>query len=233
MEEKKMPKNTRWIICFDFETDGKDPTVANPTELAAVPIDPETLEIRKDLAFETVIKPPGIDKDDYFTDARNDTIAFHAKMQECTPDEVIEKWKKGIPQKTAWKNFSNYCAKYNVDKRPGQWYGEPISAGMNIIGYDLPICRRLCKKYKTKMPISDVAIFDLYHILQLWFESLSEPQDLKMDTLKKFLGIKDKDYGQAHAALPDTLVTAEIITRFMKFIRRQSSVEKFKGSFAK
>ena len=40
-------KNNRWIICFDFETDLPDKDLCNPVQLAAVPIDPETLEVKK------------------------------------------------------------------------------------------------------------------------------------------------------------------------------------------
>ena len=29
-------KNERWIICFDLETDGPDPKICNPVEIAAV-----------------------------------------------------------------------------------------------------------------------------------------------------------------------------------------------------
>ena len=52
--------NRRWIIVFDWETDGKDPYSCNPVELAAVPVDPRTLDIKEDRAFKAVIKP-----DDY------------------------------------------------------------------------------------------------------------------------------------------------------------------------
>ena len=55
-------QNERWIIVFDWETDGKDPKNCNPVELAAVPIDPKTLEIRKDKGFQATIRPDGIDK---------------------------------------------------------------------------------------------------------------------------------------------------------------------------
>ena len=51
--------NNRWIIVIDFETDGTDPNTCNPVELAAVPIEPRTLEIKASKAFSAVIKPPG------------------------------------------------------------------------------------------------------------------------------------------------------------------------------
>ena len=38
--------NNRWIIVFDWETDSPNPDTCNPVELAAVPVDPRTLEIK-------------------------------------------------------------------------------------------------------------------------------------------------------------------------------------------
>ena len=40
--------NHRWIIVYDLETDGPDPSTANPVEIAAVPVNPRTLEIKMD-----------------------------------------------------------------------------------------------------------------------------------------------------------------------------------------
>jgi len=223
-------KNSRWFICFDFETDGKKAEECSPVELAAVPIDPETLEIRRACAFSTVIRPPGIDKEDYFDDKKVETINWHAKQAGCTFDDIVEKWKGGMAQKTAWKNFCSYCSKYNVDKRPGQWYPQPIPVGYNILGYDMIIAERLAEKHKAKVPFSQVTRVDIFDMIFTWFENLDEPSDFKMDTLRKFFGIKSE--GKAHSAIVDVFEEAEIFVKFMKFQRRQASVKKFKGSFA-
>ncbi len=225
-------KNNRWIICFDFETDLPDKDLCNPVQLAAVPIDPETLEVKKDQAFNAMIKPEGIDKPEYFdVPKREGTINWHAQNYGITYEEVIEKWKNGVSEKVAWKNFATYCKKYTVDKKPGQWFPEPIPAGYNITGFDIPIAERLCKKHKIKMPFSSVTKLDAMDNLFWWFENLEEPYDFKMDTWRKFFGIKMKG-GIAHDALTDVFEESAIVTRFMKFHRKQSSVGKFKGSFA-
>jgi len=224
-------KNTRWFLCLDFETDGKDPHTCNPVELAAVPINPDTLEIRKQYAFNTVIRPPGIDTEEYFDDERIKTIEWHAKHAECTYDEVVEKWKDGMDQKTAWKNFCAYCTKYMVDKRPGQWYPQPIPVGYNIIGYDLIIARRLAAAHKTPFPMGEVNKVDIYDMIFTWLGHLPEPFDLQMDTLRPWLGLQSE--GQAHSALADVFEEAAIFVKFMKFQRRQSRVDKFKGAFSR
>jgi hypothetical protein len=219
--------NNRWIIVFDWETDGPDPTTCNPVELAAVPVDPRTLEVKTDQA---VIKPDGIDTEEYFTKSRQDTIAWHAKQRGVSSEEIVEDWKSGQSEKVVWKNFCNYCSKYHVDKKPGQWFTEPVPSGYNIINFDIPIARRLAKKYKTKLPFSEVSKIDMMDILFMWFENLDEPSSMKLDAFRKFFGMKAI---QAHEALSDTIDEAELMVKFIKFHRRQASVGKFKGAFAK
>ena len=120
-----MPKNTRWILTFDFETDLPDPELCSPVQLAAVPINPETLEIKRDAAFNVMMKPEGIDSPEYFDHPkRQGTVDWHASNYGVTSDEIIERWKSGVDPKVAWKNFCTYCSKYCVDKRRGQWYPE-------------------------------------------------------------------------------------------------------------
>ena len=91
--------NKRWIIVFDWETDSPDPHTCNPVELAAIPIEPRTLEIKEDKAFSTVIKPPGFNKEEYFTDDRQKTIEWHAKQRGVTSEDIIKAWKKGKSEK--------------------------------------------------------------------------------------------------------------------------------------
>jgi hypothetical protein len=222
--------NNRWIIVFDLETDSPDPDQCNPVEIAAVPVDPRTLEIKSGNAFRATIKPDGIDTDEYFTKAHQDTIAWHAKTRGVEPEDIIREWKSAQSEKVVWKNFMSYCAKYEIDKRQGQWYVEPIPCGYNIVGFDLPIIKRLSEKHKTKMPFSKVNKIDLMDILFMWFESLDEPSNMKLDSFREFFGI---EADQAHEALSDTLDEANLLVKFMRFHRRQSTVKKFKGAFAK
>ena len=79
------------------------------------------------------------------------------------------------------------------------------------------------------MPFSSVTKLDAMDNLFWWFENLEEPYDFKMDTWRKFFGMKA--LGVAHDALIDVFEEAAIITRFLKFHRKQSSISKFKGSF--
>ena len=221
--------NNRWIIVFDWETDGPDPTTCNPVELAAIPIDPRTLDIKIDKAFNATIKPPGITKEEYFTDEKQKTIEWHAKQRGVTSEDIIQTWKSGKSEKIVWKNFCEYCKKFEIEKSRDSWYTEPIAAGYNIIGFDLPICQRLAKKHKTKMPFAKVTKIDIMDMLFFWLENLDEPQNMRLDTMRDWFGIKAE---QAHEAFSDTVDSAKLLTQFMKFHRRQSSVAKFKGAMS-
>ena len=219
--------NNRWIIVFDWETDGKDPLTCNPVELAAIPIDPRTLEIKKEKAFNTVIKPPGFTKEEYFTDDRQKTIEWHAKQRGVASEDIIATWKKGKSQKIAWKNFCEYCKKFNIEKSYGNWHTEPIAAGYNIVGFDLPICQRMADKHKTGMPFSKTSKMDVMDLLFYWFENLDEPKNMRLDTMREFFSLKT---AQAHEAYSDTLDTAKLLVQFLQFHRRQANVGKFKGA---
>jgi len=220
--------NNRWIIVFDWETDSPNPDTCNPVELAAIPIDPRTLEIKEDRSFYSVIKPPGITKETYFTEERQKTIEWHAKQRGVESSDIIKSWKAGKSEKMAWKSFCDYCKKFNSEKSPGNWYTEPIPAGYNIIGFDLPICSRLAEKHKTKMPFSKVNKMDVMDLMFYWFENLDEPSSFRLDTMRKFFGIQA---AQAHEAYSDTVDTAKLLVQFLRFHRRQAKVDKFKGAF--
>jgi hypothetical protein len=224
-----MPKNSRWILVYDFETDSPNPETCNPTEIAAVPIDPKTLEVKKDDIFSIKVKPPGIDKEDYFIPEREKTIQWTANTRGMSYEEVVEMWKGGTAQKIAWKNFVKYCERFHCRKKPGQWSTEPIAAGYNIIGFDNVIAGRMAEEHKTKYPFSKVNKLDMMDCIFWWTESLEEPENYKMDTLREWF--KMEATGKAHEAAVDVIEEAALIKRFLQFHRMQASVEKFKGSF--
>lgn len=224
--------NHRWIIVYDLETDGPDPTTANPVEIAAVPVNPRTLEIKMDDTFEVTVKPPGIDKDDYFTTGVQKTIDWHASTRGCSSEDIVSTWKKGKSQKVAMKNFCSYLQKYHIEKDPVRriYFTEPAYSGYNVDGFDDIIIRNMCDKHKLDYPFAKMGNMDLLHYITYWFENMPEPENYKMDTLKEFFGLQS--HGQAHSAISDVVDTAKILVRFLKFARRQVSVDKFKGSFA-
>ena len=110
------------------------------------------------------------------------------------------------------------------------YFTEPAYSGYNVDGFDDIIIRNMCDKHKLDYPFAKMGNMDLLNYITYWFENMSEPENYKMDTLKEFFGLQS--HGQAHSAISDVVDTAKILVRFLKFARRQVSVDKFKGSFA-
>ncbi len=222
--------NHKFILVYDFETNHINPIKAEPVELACVPIHPRTLEILTKNTFNITMRPPDIDDKNYLSNYQ-DNVNWHAKNHNCQPQAMIEKWKAGIEQKIAWQEFSHYCKEFHIEKRPGVYYTDPIPGGYNILNFDNIIANRLSETHKIPLPFSSFNQLDLLPWLWTWFENLSEPHDMKMDTLREFFKMSHE--GQSHEALTDVIDTAKIIVKFLQFQRRQASVEKFKGSMAK
>ena len=185
-----------------------------------------------DDTFEVTVKPPSIDKDEYFTNGVQKTIDWHASTRGCSSEDIVSTWKKGKSQKVAMKNFCSYLQKYHIEKDPMRriYFTEPAYSGYNVDGFDDIIIRNMCDKHKLDYPFAKMGNMDLLHYITYWFENMPEPENYKMDTLKEFFGLQS--HGQAHSAISDVVDTAKILVRFLKFARRQVSVDKFKGSFA-
>ena len=79
------------------------------------------------------------------------------------------------------------------------------------------------------MPFAKVNKMDLMDLMFYWFENLNQPKNMRLDTMRDFFGLQA---AQAHEAYSDTIDTAKLLTQFLKFHRRQSNVEKFKGAMA-
>lgn len=210
------------IVVFDFETDGKDPYTCNPVQLAAIIINPRTLEVIEGSEFKIDIRPDGIDKTEYWTVDRVDTAKWHASNYEVPLEDIQKKWLESTPESTAWDLFLKYLENYAVG------YKSPISAGMNIRDFDLIIIKRLEEKYKSKPLFSKRDKIDILDFCFSWFENLVEPNSYSLDNLRKFFGIDTKG---SHDAIKDVQDEAKIIIKFLNLHRSISHKVKFKGSF--
>jgi len=215
-------KNMSNIVVFDFETDGKNPHLCNPVQLAAVIINPRTLEIIPESEFSIDIKPNDMDKEEYWTNDIADTARWHANNYGVTLEQIKERWSKGTPEQTAWELFCKYLSNYGVG------WKAPIAAGMNIREYDLIITKRLEEKYKSKPTFAKRDKIDILDFCFAWFENLIEPTSYALDNLRKFFGIS-KD--GSHDAIKDVYDEARIIIKFLNLNRSISHKVKFKNSF--
>jgi len=225
--------NYNKICVFDFETDGSDPRVCSPVQIAAVMVDPIKLEIIPKSEFNINFKPEVIEQDENY-EYQTDILDFHAKVKGCSKEQVLSEWKKYPKQSHAWEMFVNYLDKYHTRASKKSQFSAPIAAGYNIYRFDLPIIDRLSVKYNNTNKEGKSSLFfprdvvDCMNLVFYWFEHNNDLKSYTLDTIREYFGI-DKD--GAHDAIKDVKDTAEIIIRFMRLHRNLSSKIKFKNSF--
>lgn len=225
---------TKKICVFDFETDGSDPRVCSPVQIAAVIIDPVKLEIIKDSEFNVFCKPEVIENDPNY-EYTTDILDFHARVSGCSQEQILQKWKEYPSQEIAWNNFVTYLEKYHCGGRKKKSiFTAPICAGYNINRFDLKIVERLSNKYKTVDPKEGTQslfyprdVLDIMNLIFYWFEDLNL-KSYSLDNVREYLGIS-KD--GAHDALKDVKDCANILIRFLRLHRNLVKKIKFEGSF--
>ena len=227
--------NYNKICVFDFETDGSDPRICSPVQIAAIMIDPINLEIIDGSEFNSNFKPEVLENNDNYK-YETDILEFHSKVKGCSQEEVLKSWYDYPKQEHTWKMFVNYLDKYHSRSSKKSQFSAPIAAGYNINKFDLHIIDRLSNKYGNLNKEKRTDLFyprdmiDAMNLVFYWFESNSDLKSYTLDSLRDYFGIS-KD--GAHDALKDVKDTAEIIVRFLKLHRNLAQKVKFKGSFAR
>ena len=225
--------NYNKICVFDFETDGTNPELCSPLQLAAVMIDPIKLEVIPNSEFNINFKPETIEKDpDY--EYTTDVVDFHAKVAGCSKVDIMDRWRQYPNQSQSWKMFVDYLSKYHSRSSRKSQFSAPIAAGYNIYRFDLPIINRLSQKYGNTNKEGKTDLFyprdviDILNLVFYWFEQNSDLKSYTLDSLRDYLGISKEG---AHDAIKDIRDSAEIMIRFMKLHRKLSANIKFKDSF--
>lgn len=227
--------NIQKICVFDLETDGANPSVCSPVQIAAVIVDPKKLEIVKDSEFNISLKPEKLETDNDYDYSDSDVLDFHAKVRGCSSQDILKAWQGYQKQEQGWKMFMSYLDLYHIRKSKKSMFTAPIAAGYNINRFDLKITDRLSQKYGNidkKENKSNIFyprdMIDIMHIIFYWFEGNTELKNYTLDNLRDYFGI-DKD--GAHDALKDVKDTAEIMIRFLRLHRSLCAKIKFKNSF--
>jgi len=198
------------ICVFDFETGGKDPSKCEILQIGACIIDKWNLEVVDE--FNSLCKPEDLD---------------------AVEDEALEvnglkrkDLKKAIDVKIVWGQFVDWVNKYNKSKGPLNTFLAPVPAGYNIVGYDLPIVNRYCKKYgpwdkkrKDQKLFNQINKLDLMDHMWFWTENNSDIKSLKLTAVCEWMGFSKAEIENAHDALQDVKNTAKIIIRLMRMAR--------------
>lgn len=226
--------NYNKICVFDFETDGSDPLTCSPVQIAAIMIDPLSLEIIDGSEFNTHFKPEVLENDNNYK-YKTDILEFHAKVKGCSSEQVLAEWYKYPDQKHSWNMFINYLEKYHSRSSKKSQFSAPIAAGYNINRFDLHIIERLCQKYGNLNKEKRSGIFyprdvvDGMNLMFYWFENNNDLKSYTLDSVRDYFGISKTG---AHDALKDVKDTADIIVRFLKLHRNLGQKVKFKDSFS-
>jgi DNA polymerase III epsilon subunit-like protein len=225
--------NYNKICVFDFETDGSDPRVCSPVQIAALMIDPLQLEVIDGSEFNMHFKPEVLENNkDYRYET--DILEFHSKVKGCSQDDVLKAWHQYPKQEHSWKMFINYLDKYHSRSSKKSQFSAPIAAGYNINRFDLHIVDRLSNKYGNLNKEGRTDIFyprdviDGMNLIFYWFENNNDLKSYTLDSLRDYFGISKEG---AHDALKDVRDTAEIIIRFLKLHRNLGQKIKFKNAF--
>ena len=198
---------------FDLETTAANPNVAQITQLAAVIINRNNLKIIDEI--ELKMKPEDMD-----------SIEDGALQATGMTREQIA----GFPETSVmWPVFVNWLGNHN---KSGSVYKAPIPCGYNIIGYDMPIIRRYCKKFKTAWDdgrqdqklFSQVYKFDVLDHMWYWFENNKDLPKLKLEMMLEYMGASEERIKGSHDALVDVKNTADIVIRLLKMARHMTEV---------
>lgn len=228
--------NNQKICVFDLETDGVNPDVCSPVQIAAVMIDPKKLEIIPDSEFNINIKPEILESELEYAYADSDVLDFHSKVRGISKESVLESWRNYQKQTNGWSLFTSYLNMYHTRTSRKSCFSAPIAAGYNIYKFDLRIIDRLSKKYDNlnKEGRSDLFYprdtIDVINMIFYWFEGNNELKNYTLDNVRDYFGI-DKE--GAHDALKDVKDTAKILIRFLRLHRNLSDKIKFKAAFIK
>ena len=126
--------NTSYLVFLDFETGSRNPATTQPTQLAAIIVDPSSLEPVENAEFNSLMRPL---EDEEAIAYGLDPIENDAlDISHLTREEL----KKAPPAKLVWQQFSEWINWYNT--KGGKWEA-PILCGYNIINFDGVIINRL------------------------------------------------------------------------------------------
>lgn len=230
-----MPNFQKFCV-FDMETDGSNPDLCSPIQIAAVIVDPLKLEIVENSEFNISMKPELLEQNKEYDYSDSDILDFHAKVRSCSKADILGSWQNFQSQENGWKMFVSYLEMYHARTNGKKsCFSAPIAAGYNINRFDLRIIERLSKKYNNLNKEGRSSLFyprdvvDVMNVLFYWFEYNNELKNYTLDNLRDYLGISKEG---AHDALKDVKDTASIMIRFLKLHRSLGNKVKFKGSFA-
>lgn len=216
----------RDIVCFDFETGGRNPLRCQPTQIAAIVLDGRNFKPKGE--FNSLMRP--ILDDESALAAGVDPLEEEAlRITRKTREELAT----APPPKAVWSKFCDFVNKYNWKGTP---FFAPIPCGFNIIGYDMKIVDRLCKEHgpwddkrQSQKLFHQIYKIDVMDDVWLWTEGDPNVTSISMDSLRERMGLSSEN---SHDALQDVKDTANIFIKLQTSRRAVYKNMKFEKAFA-
>jgi len=221
-----------YIVFRDYETAEMNPNSAQITELAAVIIDPRSLEVIPESVFCSKVCPEW--DDDKATKAGWLPVNYKS-LEVCGFTKADLEY---APQaKFVWGEYLNYLNRYGLKGKAGNNWNAPIVAGFNSSNFDDIIDLNMCSKFGPKLgargdwPFYHPTIkFDLMQLMHIVLNNiqLNARNSMSMDTIREYFGM---DNDLSHRASFDVLQGAELFIKVLKLFRAltEGTVELTKG----
>lgn len=214
--------NFNALCCYDFESTGRFAESAQIVQIGAIMIDPRRLEIIEGTEFDILVKPLYSDsaKAMGLEELSDGAIKIHGKTHELLAE-------KGVSFESAMANFVEYVNSHNPAKT--KWKA-PIAAGYNINNYDSVILKRDLARCGLDNPFHPIYAVDGLQFMFGLFENDKNVTSLSADNLiRRHMGWKDK--GASHDALSDVIMTAELLCKTLRLMRKVASKTVFENCF--
>lgn len=201
------------FLSIDFETGGLPDALKKQavfevavTEIGIAVIDIEKLEI--------------IDKYSCLFKPYADDLIYQPKALEVSNISIDLLEKKGLEMKVAFEQISNFVSKHFIGKK------KPKIVGHNIIGFDMDFVQNLWELNKASIDkyFDIVDIWDTMLMARLKYVDGS----MSLPSVIERLSLENK---QAHRALQDAMITAEVFINFVKSLRGDGIASKKEKRF--
>jgi DNA polymerase III epsilon subunit-like protein len=220
-------------VCLDLETTSPSPRRTQIVQIAAVVIHSRTLEIKPNSEFNSLVQPSfdsGFCEEHDLDLLQDGAVKVHGKTEAML--------KKAPSLKSVWANFIDYVNEYNYK---GTNWTAPIAMGYNSKSFDFPILDRVMLDdpwgYGPSNKQGDRQdLFNKYYSVDVMdmmfnlFENDKNVNKLSADALVR--GHMGYSKGQAHDAMGDVMMTAELFCKTQRDIRGFAKKKKFKDAFA-
>jgi DNA polymerase III epsilon subunit-like protein len=217
------------IVVFDLETSSSNKEMCEILEIGAIVLNPRNLKPYRGEEFQVLMQP-------------TDWDALSPKAEKVHKITREKLQAEGVDAAEGWHQFTKFVDQFRRGGKTDSYFA-PVPAGFNILGFDLPIVERYCKRYGPGKMDKDgqwsqglffkYMDFDAMRIMAAWTENLKEPAKLNMDYLRRFMGFPPESFAAAHSALSDAKDEAALLVKLLQFHRTLSPHIAFKDCFSK